>query len=191
MAHKTGVNGTNMVNDQSKPGTKMVSPEPCFKKQKGGRISMSGWDCPSLTIIYPGFDYGSGLCVRFCGIHWFLPPLILFSHLPVLFSQGATPQIRHIQTARDFATLSLIFQIPSMRRTVTDQKLGRSQSLGGSFLFGGSVPRFFGKGTPKGKPESAILGVRFQRFLKKTNIPPLSPTARSRLRWFFLWHHRL
>ena len=37
----------------SKPGIKMVYPEPC--KELGRRISatISGWDCPLLTLIYP------------------------------------------------------------------------------------------------------------------------------------------
>ena len=43
---------------QSKPGTKMVNPEPCFKNQEGGRNYF--WlGLPFLTFIHPGFDCGS------------------------------------------------------------------------------------------------------------------------------------
>ena len=36
----------------------MVYPEPC-KRIKKAAAAISGWDCPLLTFIYPGFDCGS------------------------------------------------------------------------------------------------------------------------------------
>ena len=39
----------------SKPGTKMVHPEPC-KRTKKAAAAIYGWDRPLLTFIYPGFE---------------------------------------------------------------------------------------------------------------------------------------
>ena len=45
---------------QSKPiGTKMVNPEPCKELERRMSATISGWDCPLLTVIYPGVDCGS------------------------------------------------------------------------------------------------------------------------------------
>ena len=45
------------IESQSKPGSKMVYPEQC--KELRRRPQLSGWDCPLLTFVYPGFDCGS------------------------------------------------------------------------------------------------------------------------------------
>ena len=57
---------------QSKPGTKMVYPEPCKELRRRNSAAVSGWDCPLPTFIYPGFDCGSvmlpkGVTVRVSG----------------------------------------------------------------------------------------------------------------------------
>ena len=44
---------------QSKPGTKMVYPEPCTGVGRRISAAICGWDRPLLTFIYPGFDCGS------------------------------------------------------------------------------------------------------------------------------------
>ena len=44
---------------QSKPGTvpKMVNPGPCKELRRRKSATISGWDCPLLTFIYPGFEH--------------------------------------------------------------------------------------------------------------------------------------
>ena len=51
-------------NNQNRFGTKMVYPE--LRKALRRRISAAiyGWDCPLLTVIYPGFHCGSGVASR-------------------------------------------------------------------------------------------------------------------------------
>ena len=40
---------------QSKPGTKMVHPEPCKEIRRRISAAIYGWDWPLLIFIYPGF----------------------------------------------------------------------------------------------------------------------------------------
>ena len=40
----------------------MVYPEPCKELRRRISATISGWDCPLLTFIYPGFDCGSCCC---------------------------------------------------------------------------------------------------------------------------------
>ena len=43
---------------QSKPGTKMVYPEPCTGLRRRISAAIYGWDRPILTFIYPGGSCG-------------------------------------------------------------------------------------------------------------------------------------
>ena len=44
---------------QSKPGTKMVYPEPCKELRRRISAASYGWEYPLLTSIYSGFDCDS------------------------------------------------------------------------------------------------------------------------------------
>ena len=56
---KAPVKRAVIVVDLSKPGTKMMNPEPCGELKRRISATIYGWDCPLLTFIYPGFDSDS------------------------------------------------------------------------------------------------------------------------------------
>ena len=64
-----------------KPGIKMVDPEPCFRKYKGGRNYLCyAWDCPLLTFIYPGVDCRSNV-VEAARIYIYIY-IYIYIHIP-------------------------------------------------------------------------------------------------------------
>ena len=50
---------TTTLESQSKPGTKMVNPEPCKELERRPQLFLAGTAPYYITFIYPGFDCGS------------------------------------------------------------------------------------------------------------------------------------
>ena len=72
---------------------KMVDPEPC--KELRSRISAAifGWDCPLLTFIYPGFDWGRSKILHHLRN---LVSTVLVSPMPSQLVRTELPTIRNI-----------------------------------------------------------------------------------------------